>query len=905
MPLSVGTKLGSYEILAPIGAGGMGEVWKARDTKLDREVAIKVLPAALAQDPERLARFEREAKVLASLNHPNIAQIYGIEESNGVRALVMELVPGQTLKGPYALEEALRIAAQLCDALEAAHEKTITHRDLKPANIMITPAGVVKVLDFGLAAVGQASTSGDGNPTNSPTLTMRATQAGMIMGTAGYMSPEQAAGQTVDRRADIWAFGVVLWEMLTGQRLFTGDTIAHILADVLRAPIDFDKLPKETPPVIRDLLRRCLDRDVKNRLQWIGEARVAIQRYLANPESGVTNPAQAGSLSHQRNTVAWTAAAGLGVAAAVLAFVHFREQPPPAPEPARFQIPFPDKATPAAFPNPAISPDGRRVVFPARTEGVIRLWVRALDQIEPRPLAGTEGVVGLQFWSPDSRFIAFDVQGTLKKVEASGGPPQSLCSLPGTLLGGLWTGDGRIVFGTLATGLLEVAATGGSPSPVTLLDPKRQEQYHAFPALLPDGRHFLYTRFTANAEARGIYLGALAPGTSIPSPEQQAPKRLLADMSSFVFAKSLDPRINGDGYVLFSREGTLMAQPFDSARLQFLRDAVHVAEQVGGNGDFSVSSTGVLVYATTAGAGEGRRLTWYDRQGKPLGTAGAPGIVTELELAPDGTRVAAVRPPPALATLGTQTGSTWIDEFARGVTNRITPPDTSVRPVWSPDGNSIVFESPPNISLKAVSNAGKEEVLFKFERPTDPLDWSRDGRWLLYQETDPKTKHDLWALPMDGGKPAGKPPAGKPIAYLQTAFDEREGKFSPDGRFVAYVSDESGRYEVYVASFPAPSLRVPISNGGGYQPRWRRDGKELLYFTGDGRLMSVDVTFGTTFKAGVPKALFQAPIYGGGASQQHRWDMTADGQRFLAVAGGGGVSAPLTLVENWTALLRK
>jgi eukaryotic-like serine/threonine-protein kinase len=885
MPLSAGDKLGPYEILAPIGAGGMGEVYKARDTKLDREVAIKVLPHLSAQDPERLARFEREAKVLAVLNHPNIAQIYGLEQ----RALVMELVPGETLKGPLPLETALNYAKQIAEALEAAHEKGITHRDLKPANIMITPAGVVKVLDFGLAAVTQPSAANGGDPTDSPTLTMRATQAGTIMGTAAYMSPEQAAGQTVDRRADIWAFGVVLWEMLTGQRLFTGDSIAHILADVLRAPIDFEKLPKETPPAIRDLLRRCLDRDVKNRLQWIGEARVQLNRDREGADATAPLPSRLG------NTMPWAVAGAITLALAALAFVHFREQPPSAPEPARFQISLPDKGTLAGFPNPTISPDGRRVVFPAVTEGVTRLWVRALDQLEPRPLAGTEGVTGLQFWSPDSRFIAFGVQGTLKKVDASGGPPQSLCNLPGILLGGFWTGDGRIVFGTLTTGLFQVAAAGGAASPVTVLDPKRQEVNHSFPALLPDGRHSLYLRNTGSAETRGIYLGTLAAGTGNPGPDQQAPKRLLTDVSSAVFALPLNPRVPRDGYVLFSREGSLMAQPFDSVQLEFSGDAVPIAEQVGDNGHFSVSSTGVLVYATSVGAGGGNRLTWYDRQGKSLGTAGALGNISELELAPDGARVAAVR--------GVLSGqpATWVDEFARGVSNRITPPDRSVRPVWSPDGSRLVFESASNISLKAASNAGNEEALFKFERPTDPLDWSRDGRWLLYQEADPKTKHDLWALPIEPGKPAGKP-----VLFLRTASDEREGKFSPDGRFVAYLSDESGTYEVYVASFPTPSLRVPVSAGGGSQPRWRRDGRELLYFTAGGRLMSVEVTLGGTFKAGVPKVLFQAPIFGGvAATSPHRWDMTADGQRFLINTVGGDVSAPLTLVQNWTGLLRK
>jgi len=873
MPLSAGDKLGPYEVLALIGKGGMGEVYRAHDSRLNRDVAIKVSNAQFTE------RFTREARAIAALNHTNICHLYDV----GPNYLVMEYVEGPDLRGPLDFGDALPIIQQLIDGIEAAHEKNIVHRDLKPANIKITPEGVVKILDFGLAKAMEPPPSEGGDPANSPTLTIGATQAGAILGTAAYMAPEQAKGKAADKRSDIWSFGVILYEMLTGQRLFQGESVVEILGGVLNKEPDLSAAPTR----VHKLLRWCLEKDRKQRLASISDARRLLNRDGDGADlSAVTAPSRSGL-----GWVAW-GVAGLLLATTVgVSFVHFREQPPPAPEATRFQIPLPDKATPAGFPNPTISPDGRRVVFPVVIEGVTRLWVRALDQIEPRPLAGTEGVGGLQFWSPDSRFIVFGVQGTLKKVEASGGPPQSLCSLPGTLVGGLWTGDGRIVLGTLSTGLLQVAAAGGAASPFTVLDPKRQETYHAFPVLLPDGRHFLYTRFTVNAETSGIYLGTLAPGTGSQGPEQQASKRLLADRSSFVFAPSPHPHVTGDGYVLFSRDGTLMAQPFDGARLQFSGDAAPIAEQVAGNGDFSVSSTGVLVYGTRAGAGAGRRLNWYDRQGKSLGTAGGPGFSAGLELAPDGTRVAVVRIP----------GSIWIDEFARGVTNRITPPDTSLRPVWSPDGSRIVFASQANIYIKAASNAGNEEVLLKSERPTDPLDWSRDGRWLLYQETDPKTKHDLWAFPMEGGKPAGKP-----IVYLQTASDEREGKFSPDGRFVAYVSDESSRYEVYVASFPAPSLRVPISNGGGYQPRWRRDGKELLYTTSDGRLMSVDVTLGGTFKAGVPRLLFQASIYGGGGGQLRRWDMTADGQRFLFDAvGGGDVSAPLTLVENWTALLRK
>jgi serine/threonine-protein kinase len=413
MSLSPGDKLGPYEILAPIGAGGMGEVYRARDTKLDRDVAIKVLPAALAQDPERLARFEREAKVLAALNHPNIAQIYGLEQ----RALVMELVEGETLKGPLPVETALNYAKQIADALEAAHEKGITHRDLKPANIMITPAGVVKVLDFGLAAVTQPSAANEGDPTNSPTLTMRATQAGMIMGTAAYMSPEQASGKPVDKRADIWSFGVVLWEMLTGHRLFDGETISHVLADVLRAPIDFDKLPKETPRAIRDLLRRCLDRDVKTRLRDIGEARIAIQRVGQAPGQP---DAQVGNLRHWL----WP-----GIAALLLlglgtpTVLHLREKPPAAPAPVQFQISPPEKSPANA--HLYLSPDGRQLLFVGvGSDGRERLWVRALDALESRPLPGTEGSGNPSlnpFWSADSRFAAFSVGGNSRRLPSREG----------------------------------------------------------------------------------------------------------------------------------------------------------------------------------------------------------------------------------------------------------------------------------------------------------------------------------------------------------------------------------------------------------------------------------------------------------------------------------------------------
>ena len=547
MPVSIGDKLGPYEILAPIGAGGMGEVYKARDSKLEREVAIKVLPAALARDPERLARFEREAKVLASLNHPNIAQIYGIEESDSGRALVMELVPGHTLAGPFPLNEALRIAGQITDALEAAHDKSIVHRDLKPANIMITPQGAVKVLDFGLAAVTPPSAAAGGDPNNSPTLTMGATQAGMILGTAGYMSPEQAAGQSVDKRADIWSFGAVFWEMLTGQRLFTGNSTAHILADVLRAPIDFQKLPATTPRAVRDLLKRCLDRNVNTRLRDIGEARIAIQN-LGNESEASAEAAPSGHPSRWIWTP-WGVAALAIVGAAGLSLVHSREQPAQQRS-LRFEIPLPEKMPDTIQ---RISPDGRYLVFSDYEVGG-PLWVRPLNSPAAQRLAGTEGA-DYPFWSPDSKSIGFFADGKLKRIEVTGGPALALADAAGGR-GGTWSsadGSGANNIGvilftpTLNSPILRISAGGGTVSPVTKL---RTGENLPSPALVlarwPAFSLFGDTRCLSNHNT--IHLGDLS------SPEDR------------VIGEADSEAVFSQGFLLFLRQETLMAQPFDARR---------------------------------------------------------------------------------------------------------------------------------------------------------------------------------------------------------------------------------------------------------------------------------------------------------------------------------------------------
>ena len=628
MPLSVGDRLGPYEILTPLGAGGMGEVFRAKDTKLDREVAIKVLPRVLADDPERIARLDREAKVLASLNHPNIAQIYGIEQ----RALVMELVKGETLQGPLPLDEALRLAMQIADALEAAHEKGIVHRDLKPANIMITPAGVVKVLDFGLAKAAEAPDGGD--PQNSPTLTMSPTRAGMILGTAAYMSPEQARGKAVDRRADIWAFGVVLYEMLTGRQAFTGETVSDILAAVLTKELDLEQVPVK----VRKLLRRCLEKDPKQRLRDIGEARFLLED--APPDR----------VGHGR-PLPWIAAGVFAVAALALGLVAYRHVNEET-RVLKMSVLRPDKATFKATSLPAVSPDGRRLAFVATTDGKDQLWVRDLDSLAARALTGTDGADD-PFWSPDSRLIAFFADGKLKKIEVAGGPALTLCDAA-LGRGGTWSKNGVIVFGVNNGGTYRVPAAGGSATPLTTPDRASGETSHRLPWFLPDERHFLYTANNQEREKVAVYAGDL---------DSKNRKLVVSADSNAMYTPP--------GYLLFVRERTLMAQPFDAGKLQITGDAVPVAEQVDSSSlaaqnQFSASQNGVLAY-TSGASGGGLLLTWFDRSGKVTGTLGAPGFVDWGAISPDGNTVAADHADPQIRII-----DIWLHDLARGTASRFT-----------------------------------------------------------------------------------------------------------------------------------------------------------------------------------------------------------------------------------------
>ncbi|MGA2879572.1 MAG: protein kinase [Bryobacteraceae bacterium] len=889
MVLAAGTRFGPYEILAPIGAGGMGEVYRARDTKLDREVAIKVLPAALAQDPERLARFEREAKILAALNHPNIAQIYSVEE----RALVMELVPGESLKGPLPLETALKYAKQIADALEAAHDKGIIHRDLKPANIMVTPRGVVKVLDFGLAAVPSRSPAG-ADPASSLTMTIAATQAGMIMGTAAYMSPEQAAGKPVDKRADIWSFGVVLFEMLTGKRLFDGETISHTLAAVLTKEPDL----KQVPVKARRLLQSCLEKDPRQRLRDIGD----MGMLLSEGESTAT---PSGSRLGLTGRIAFGAAVVFALGAATLAFIHFREKPP-VQEVVRFQIPAPEES--ALSPAVTVSPDGRKLAFMATGPDNIRhLWIRPLDSLAARIVADVGPGSIFPFWSPDSSSLGFWTQGKLKKVEASGGSPQTLCDVPGRFYGGAWSPDGVIIFGYAGGGLWQVSADGGTAGPLTKLDPARREDLHAFPSFLPDGRHFVYLRNSTNREISGIFVGSLDA-----KPEQQSSRQIAATPNEAVYVPSTESSKNG--YLLFTREETLVAQPFDMERMNLTGKTVPLLGQVqvgtkSAYAFFSASSNGVLAYRS--GIFANTRLTWYDRQGEAVGMVGEPGQYIQIALSPDDTRIAMARRDPLAVDKGGQNGNLdiWLHELARGISTRFTFDLGAERmPIWSPDGSSIAFTSnrdgPYNIYQKPSSGAGNDEALLKSGEDKFLQDWSPDGRFLLYATQSHGTGLDLWALPLTGDN-------HKPSLYLKTELNEDHARFSPDGRFVAYTSSESGKNEIYVRPFPAPSGgKWMISTDGGFQPRWRRNGKELFYVSANAMLMAVEVNLSPVFKAGIPKALFPVSYYGGDNGTA-RYDVTADGRRFLinsmitAPTSGDLTSPPMTVVLNWQASLKK
>jgi serine/threonine protein kinase len=864
----IGTKLAHYVITSHLGSGGMGDVYQATDTKLGRDVAIKLLPEAFTHDTDRTARFDREARVLASLNHPNIAAIYGIEQSGERKFLVMELVGGETLaerikRGPIPVDESLEIAKQIGEALESAHEKGIIHRDLKPANVKITADGKVKVLDFGLAKAFEAQES-QANLSQSPTMmSMAATNAGVILGTAAYMSPEQASGKTVDKRSDLWAFGVVLLEMLTGRPVFESDRVSNLLAAVLTKGSDWSVLPAKTPVLIRRLLRRCLEKDRKRRMESAADARLEIEEALTAPAVEAASGPRPTSSS-----IAWIIGTAALLIAAGLGFIHFRQAPPAVPPEMRVDIVTPTTSDPISF---ALSPDGRQIVFVASGEGVSRLWLRSLDKSTAQPLAGTEGAI-YSFWSPDSRSIAFFAGSKLKRLDIGHGSPQTLTDA--TPRGGTWSPDSIILFEpSLGSPLFRIPASGGAAVVVTKLEMQTAHKYSKF---LPGGRQFLFYA-QGTPETGGIYLG------SIDAPEV---KRLTVADAAGVY----DP----DGWLLFIRAGTLMAQRLDLARRELTGDLVTVADPVGFDattnaGAVSISATGLVAYR--ASGANRRQLTWFDRAGKTLGVIGAPDdSLRNPRISPDGRRVAVYR---------TVQGNTdvWLQDADR--TTRFTfDPDFDFAPIWSPDGSRVVFASSRkgvmNLYAKPSSGAGNEELLVESAQTKGAGDWSLDGRFLIYVSADPQTGFDIWVLPLEGDR--------KPWLFLKTNFDELLPRFSPDGHWVAYQSNESGRYETYVRAFPRPGGQWQVSTMGGIEPRWAPSGKELYYIAPDRTLMVVPIAVNSAgIEPGTPRALFHPRIFGGGTEGRMGWeyDVSGDGRFLINTVVEDTATPPITLIQNW------
>ncbi len=889
MALAAGSRLGPYEILSPLGAGGMGEVYRARDTRLERTVAVKVLPAAMSSSPEVRQRFEREAKTISQLSHPHICALYDVGREGETEYLVMELLEGETLtdrlaKGALPLEQTLRYGQEIAGALDKAHRQGIVHRDLKPGNVMLTKSGV-KLLDFGLAK-GFELPKEKGSLTSLPTQ-QGLTQEGTILGTFQYMAPEQLEGKEADARTDIFAFGATLYEMATGKKAFTGTTQASLIGAILHTePEPISAEQPASPPALDRVVKTCLARDPEERWQSAADIRRELQWISEASAASLAAPMAVGPTRRNLERLAWVLMGASLLAALAIAFVHFRESPL-EPRPIRFSVFPPEQTThgggPAA-PQAALSPDGRYLAFVATTlDRTSQLWVRPLDSLAAQKLAGTEDA-SFPFWSPDSRFLGFFTPGKLKKIDAFGGPPQALCDAPEGN-GGTWNRDGVIVFAPNRVGALaRVSATGGVPADVTALDRSRQETGHLWPQFLPDGRHFLYLALSGRRENRGIYVHSLA-----------------SKEAGLVLRTEVRATYTPPGYLLFVQQGTLMAQRFDSNRLQLSGEPARVAEQVAynpGNGrtTLSASENGVIAYRTgSAGGVPMSELVWFDRGGKRIGSAGGPGLYVRPRLSPDEKLIAVQRRDPQ-----TGTDDIWLVDLARSTVSRLTfDSSNQTHPTWSPDGSRIAFASDQdgmsNLYQKLSNGAGGEELLLSSDTSKFVTDWSPDGRFIVYEDQGRGTGTDLWVLPLSGDR--------KPTPFLRTEFNESQGQFSPDGRWMAYSSNESGRVEVYVQAFPASGGKWQISTAGGSYPRWRRDGKELFYRAADRKLMAVEVQTASTLQAGQPRALFELRV---SEVPVIPYTVSADGQRFLVdTPTEESNAAPITVVLNWFTELKK
>ena len=898
MAPSLGTKLGPYEIVATLGAGGMGEVYRARDTRLDRTVAIKVLPQHLADTPEARQRFEREAKNISNLNHPHICVLYDVGSQDGVDYLVMECMEGETLakrleKGALPLEQVLKYGAQIADALDKAHRNGVIHRDLKPSNIMLTPLGA-KLLDFGLSKPAVPLTSA-ATLTAAATPSAPMTQEGTIVGTFQYMSPEQVEAEELDGRSDIFSLGALLYEMLTGLRAFPGKSQLSVASAILeKEPASLSAVKPLTPPSLNHAITKCLAKLPDERWQSAGDLASQL-KWVA--EAGSQTDVPAPVLSHRklRERLTQFAAVLMALTAIALA-IGFLMRAPKAAQVMRLAILPPEDAKFVAGPpwgTPlAVSPDGQRIVFIALgKDGKRHLWERPFDSAAARPLPGTEDASG-PFWSPDSQWVAFFAKDKLMRIAATGGEAQTLCPAQGGG-GGTWSQRDVILFAPVVageTGLFRIPAAGGVPTAVTTVDAAHGESNHNWPSFLPDGRHFLFSINRSGGSA--IYAGDL-------------------DSPSLVRLLPLDANENSTldyappGYLLYVRGGVLFAQSFDADRLTLSGESIRVVEGVEVDGAsaaaFSVSRNGVLVFWGGA-APRSEQLTWVRRDGTRIATLGPPGAYFHFSLSPDGQRVAVTRYEPDEKDLHS---AVWLFDAQRGTPTKFTFEWGSGMPVWSPDASHIAFasvrEGPPVIYQKPSGGQGQEELLLK-GGDNHPTDWSSDGRTIVYEVLDAKTKNDLWLLSPSGER--------KSVPFLQSPFNETGGRISPDGRWMAYTSDESGREEIYVTSYPEPRGKWRISAEGGTQAEWRHDGRELFYRAPDRKLMAVPINSGTTLDAGRPQALFEIPPDAGpwlqGGVDQREYAASSDGQRFLiGFPVGEEPSSPLTVVVNWIAGLKK
>jgi serine/threonine-protein kinase len=891
VPLT-GRRISDYQILTPLGAGGMGEVYRARDTKLGREVAIKILPRAFTSDPDRLARFEREARVLAALNHPHIGAIYGVVESDDIQALVLELVEGPTLadrlaKGPVTVAEAVGIARQIADALEAAHEKGIVHRDLKPANIKITPDGNVKVLDFGLAKAAAGDAASGADFSRSPTVTVGGTREGAILGTAAYMSPEQSRGRPVDKRSDIWAFGCVLYELLTGRQAFAQETISDTIAAVLDREPDWTALPTSVPTSVSALLRRCLQKDSHRRLHDVADARIELEETLgAHVSADRARPSQPATLK-------WVVGFLLLAVTVGAAIWSLRPSPATAPS-SRIASILPSGQLLAGLEVGsalALSPDGGRLAYVARQDGVQRLYLRQLSGLDAQPVPGSEGAVE-PFFSPDGRWVAFFAGGKLRKASVSSGESLILADATDPR-GGSWGSKGNIVFAPTRRTVFEaVLDTGGSPQTVTRVG--EEENAHRWPEFLPSGEAVLFA----------------AAGTGRDwNSAQIAVQSLRTGERRNLLQGGTHPRYAASGHLIYASGGNLMAAPFDPDRLEVTGTPVAVVEGVvqsalTGAAQYSISATGSLIYVPASVQATERRLVWVSRNGTEEPTTAPPHGYRQPRISPDGRRIAV-----AIEEKDTQV---WLYDFARDTLTRLSfEGEVNYNPIWSPDGNRVAFQSTGRgtigglFSLPADGSGRVERIGEAGSSGSggagcggNPGSWTPDGQVLACTVVgDPKTNMDITLL---------KRGDTQLQRFLQTPFNEGAPVFSPDGHWLAYASDESSRYEIYVSAYPGPGGKYQISNGGGTEPAWNRSGRELLYRSGD-RMMAVDVQVQPTFSVGMARVLFQGQ-YEPNPTMNANYDVSPDGQRFLMLKPASAQEAAPTqinVVLNWDQELKR